>query len=149
MKLSRSASYAIHAVVYITHRTPGPRVSGANAAQELNIPEAFLRRLLVALARERILTGIKGPNGGYRLARPAKKITFLDVIEAVEGPIRGVVGWEERGGKVAGALRAVVESAADQVRKQLAGVTIASLAQVDGRTQRSTRKPGRRGLLRS
>src|SRR5436189_5349622 len=68
---------------------PDRIVIGHRAAKTLGIPEGFLLRILVSLSRARVLWSIKGPNGGYRLARPAKDISLLDVVEAVEGPVRG------------------------------------------------------------
>src|SRR6266446_10822148 len=89
MKLSRTACYAIHAVVFMAAQGPDRIVIGHRAAKTLGIPEGFLLRILVALSRARVLWSIKGPNGGYRLARPAKNITLLEVVEAVEGSLQG------------------------------------------------------------
>jgi DNA-binding IscR family transcriptional regulator len=76
-----------------------------------------------------VLWSIKGPNGGYRLARPSKEITLLDVVEAVEGPLRGGVlvtpGDGARG--LDRRLEGVFEQATDAVRKQLQRVRIADL----------------------
>jgi hypothetical protein len=44
-----------------------------------------MRAMLMVAARAGILVGIKGPNGGHRLARPAEKITLLEIIEAASG----------------------------------------------------------------
>ena len=59
-------------------------------AQARGIPERFLLKVLKPLVSCRVLYSIKGPNGGYRLARSASDITLLDVVEAVDGPIRGL-----------------------------------------------------------
>src|SRR5712692_3761741 len=91
MKLSRTACYAIHAVVFMAAQGPDRIVIGHRAAKTLAIPEGFLLRILVALSRARVLWSVKGPNGGYRLSRPAREITLLDVVEAVEGPMHGSV----------------------------------------------------------
>ena len=58
-------------------------------AQARGIPERFLLKVLKPLVSARVLHSVKGPNGGYRLARPAKDISMLEIIEAVDGPIRG------------------------------------------------------------
>jgi Rrf2 family transcriptional regulator, cysteine metabolism repressor len=129
MKLSRTACYAIHAVTYMASQGPDQIVIGHRAAKVLSIPEGFLLRILVALSRARILWSVKGPNGGYRLGRPAREITLLDVVEAVEGPLRGVVlftpGDEASG--VDRKLEEVFEKATDTVRKQLQKVRISDL----------------------
>ncbi|OAI40999.1 hypothetical protein AYO40_00525 [Planctomycetaceae bacterium SCGC AG-212-D15] len=131
MKLSRTAGYAVHVLVYLGARKSGPLVTGAEAAKDLGIPEGFLLRIMVSLARAKVLTSIKGPHGGYRLGRPAQEITLLDVIESVEGPFRGEIGWSS--GRLDKPLGAIMGSVADQVRKQLSQVTIADLNKVGRR----------------
>jgi len=86
MKLSRTSTYAIQAMVHVAQQD-GSIVIGHKAAAELKVPEGFLLRILVALSRNRLLNSIKGPNGGYHLARPAKDITLLDIMEAADGPV--------------------------------------------------------------
>ena len=49
------------------------------------MPSAYLAKHLQALARAGVLETVKGPRGGYRLARPATEITVLDVVEAIDG----------------------------------------------------------------
>jgi Rrf2 family protein len=129
MKLSRTACYAIHAVVYMAGQGPDQIVIGHRAAKTLGIPEGFLLRILVALSRARVLWSIKGPNGGYRLARPSKDITLLDVVEAVEGPLRGSVLFSPNDGarNLDRRLEGVFEQATTVVRKHLQKVRIADL----------------------
>ena len=52
------------------------------------IPERFLLKILKPLASDGILFSTKGPNGGYRLRKPAKKISVNDVIQSIEGEDR-------------------------------------------------------------
>jgi DNA-binding IscR family transcriptional regulator len=73
-----------------------------------------------------------GPYGGYLLARPAKEITLLEVMEAVEGPFVGSVQWEQGNGTyLDAALRSLMTSVGEAVRDQLAGVSVADLAETD------------------
>src|SRR5436309_14174053 len=119
MKLSRTACYAIHAVVYMATQGPDQIIIGHRAAKVLGIPEGFLLRILVALSRAHVLWSVKGPNGGYRLARPAREISLLDVVEAVEGPMRGTVLYTQ-GDTARGLdrrLEAVFEKPTDLIRK--------------------------------
>ena len=129
MKLSRTACYAIHAVVFMAAQGANQIVIGHRAAKTLGIPEGFLLRILVSLSRAHILWSVKGPNGGYRLARPAREISLLDVIEAVEGPMRGSVLFTEddaaRG--LDRRLENVFEKTTDLIRKNLQRVRIAEL----------------------
>jgi Rrf2 family protein len=49
------------------------------------VPKEYLSKALQALSQARIVASTLGPSGGYRLARPPAAITFLDIVEAVEG----------------------------------------------------------------
>lgn len=128
MKLSRTACYAIHAVVYMATQGPNEIVIGHRAAKVLGIPQGFLLRILVALSRARILWSIKGPNGGYRLARPAKNITLLDVVEAVEGSLQSAYLNFQDDSKVDRRLEEALEKANALIRRHLDKVRISDLA---------------------
>src|SRR3954470_5958709 len=89
MKLTRAASYALHAVAYMAGQKHDRPIASHNIAQARGIPERFLLKVLKPLVSARVLHSIKGPNGGYRLAKAPSDITMLEVLEAVDGPIRG------------------------------------------------------------
>jgi DNA-binding IscR family transcriptional regulator len=76
------------------------------------------------------LKSVKGPNGGYSLARPPKDVTLLEVIEAVDGPVRGVAPPVGQGGAAAldRRLQQMCDEAAVLARERLARVTVAELA---------------------
>ncbi|MGE3806679.1 MAG: Rrf2 family transcriptional regulator [Gemmataceae bacterium] len=128
MKLSRTACYAIHAVVHMAGQ--GDQVViGHKAAKTLGIPEGFLLRILVSLSRARVLWSIKGPNGGYRLARPAREISVLDIVEAVEGPVRGSILFtaNDDAKGVDRKLQSICEEVSDVIRKHLQRVRVSDL----------------------
>src|SRR5438309_6837730 len=90
MKLSRASSYALHAVAFMAGEKDSTRpVASHHIAAARGIPDRFLLKVLKPLVSAGVLLSLKGPNGGYRLARPASEISMLDVLEAVDGPIRG------------------------------------------------------------
>src|SRR5215472_13215628 len=89
MRLTRASSYALHAIVYLAAKKQNEPMPSHLVAQARGIPERFLLKVLKPLVSARVLLSVKGPNGGYRLARPANDITMLDILEAVDGPIRG------------------------------------------------------------
>jgi Rrf2 family protein len=130
MHLSRASSYALHALAILTTRKNGQLMPSHLIAEAAGIPERFLLKVLNPLVRAGILRSVKGPNGGYSLARPAGSITLLEVVEGVDGPIRGQVPPPE--GKADPGLSRRVHAAcqrvADQTRKQLGRVTVADLA---------------------
>jgi len=89
MRLTRASSYALHAVAYMAQQQSDRPVPSHKIARERAIPERFLLKVLKPLVSARVLMSLKGPHGGYNLARPASDITVLEVVEAVDGPIRG------------------------------------------------------------
>jgi Rrf2 family protein len=128
MKLTRASSYALHAIEYMAAHKQQKPVASHHIAEARGIPERFLLKVLKPLVSARVLHSVKGPNGGYRLARPASKITMLEVIEAVDGPIRGQAPLAETSqGGIDPRLQAICNHAADQVRRQLEKVRISDL----------------------
>jgi Rrf2 family transcriptional regulator, iron-sulfur cluster assembly transcription factor len=132
MKLSRAAAYAIHALVYLA-RQGGDRTVAVHAIAgglRAAVPVLFLTKVLGRLARAGLVGSLKGPRGGSWLARPAADITLLEVIEAVDGPIRPVV--DLTGGPEVEPLRQRLEAVYAQVtdlqRRQLGRVTVKDLA---------------------
>jgi Rrf2 family protein len=131
MKLTRASVYALQAMEYLAAtKADGPVTSQAIAADR-KIPERFLLKVLRPLVSGRVLLSVKGPHGGYRLARTASRISLLEIIEAVEGPVRGVAPLALEGGRKGNTfdqhLEAVCEQAATLTRKRLGKVSIADL----------------------
>ncbi len=128
MKLTRASSYALHAVAYMASQKSEKPVASHNIAQARNIPERFLLKVLKPLVSARVLVSIKGPNGGYRLAKPATEISMADIVEAVDGPIRGQAPFSEEGsGPLNKKLEAICQQSAEQVKKHLEKVRVSDL----------------------
>jgi Rrf2 family protein len=130
MKFTRASSYAIHALVFLAAKRKNRPMASQKIAQARDIPERFLLKVLKLLVSARILHSLKGPNGGYRLARAASEITILDVVEAVDGPIccqptAPTVGDLDKH------LNEICSQAAEQIRKQFQKVRISELAGKD------------------
>ena len=87
MQLSRKADYALRAVMHFAGMPKGKLASIGTVAKAQKIPREFLAKILKDLTWAGILVSYQGVTGGYRLSRPAREISFLDVIEAMEGPI--------------------------------------------------------------
>ncbi|HEX5273038.1 MAG TPA: Rrf2 family transcriptional regulator [Gemmataceae bacterium] len=131
MKLTRSSAYALAAMAALARQGGGSLVpSHALAAQAAQVPDRFLLKLLLPLVSAGILRSTRGPGGGYRLARPAAAISVLDVIQAVDGPVRAEVPEVGKGAAAAldRRLVAACEAAAKLARDRLARTSIAELA---------------------
>src|SRR5262245_48260821 len=130
MKLTRASSYALHAVVFMAAQKQDKPIASHHIAQARGIPERFLLKVLKPLVSAQVLLSIKGPNGGCRLARPANEITMLEVLEAVDGPIRGQAPFsrEDSTNQLNRKLDAICNQSAEQIRKQLGKVRVSDLA---------------------
>ena len=83
MMLSRHALLAIAAVVDVAlHARPSP-VAARALAGRLDLPPRHLETLLQSLVRAHILKGVRGPRGGYELARERRRISAADIVRAV------------------------------------------------------------------
>ncbi len=87
MRLSRKSDYALRAVRHISGLPKGNLGSINSIAESETVPREFLAKILKDLTRSGILVSYQGVKGGYALARESKEISFLNVIEAIDGPI--------------------------------------------------------------
>src|SRR5437763_16557454 len=121
MRLTRASSYALHAVVYMAAEKNDRPIASHLVAQARGIPERFLLKVLKPLVSAQVLLSVKGPNGGYRLAKPPNEITMLEILEAVDGPIRGAApsNFTEKDNNLRKRLDEICNQTAEQTRKQL------------------------------
>lgn len=89
MQLTRSADYAVRAMLDIADRTGSEdgRARTHMVAQRQDIPPALLAKLVPLLVRAGLLDSQRGARGGLALARTASEISMLEIVEAIEGPI--------------------------------------------------------------
>jgi len=123
MKTSRATAYGLLAAGYVAqHKEQGIILSQA-VAKKYNIPLEYLLKIMQQLVRANILRSKRGPRGGFSLARPPAKITMLEIIEAVEGPMSASLGLEEHAPrdqfrtKTEQAYRKVVALTTDALKK--------------------------------
>jgi Rrf2 family protein len=129
MQLTRAASYAIYALVHMARQKDNQPIASHLTAREQGIPDRFLLKVLKSLTAQGILRSVKGPNGGYRLAKAPKDITLLEVIEAVDGPIQAQGGFEgSEGNRLGKKLQAAWDQANEEARRQLGKVRLSDLA---------------------
>lgn len=87
MHISKTSDHALRVALYLAQQEPEELVPAKRVAAALGAPANYLAKTMGALARAGLLKGMRGPTGGYRLARPAAEIAVADVIEAVEPPL--------------------------------------------------------------
>ena len=87
MKISRKGLYALEAMTHLAgHYRERPTKIHEVAAAEA-IPEKFLEAILAELKRARLVEGLRGANGGYRLRRPPSEIFLGEIIRMIDGPL--------------------------------------------------------------
>jgi len=134
MKFGVGVDYSLKALLMLAERYPTAQPLQVEAiATAQNIPENYLRRLLIALKRGGLVLSQKGPSGGYILARPPSRITMEDVVELIEGGYVPVECLEEGANSPCPredicAMRDVWRQVRDEVNSILRATTLESLA---------------------
>lgn len=88
LQISRKIEYGLRAMLYLASLPGGEVVPFREIARRMDVPQEFLAKILKRLADARLVSSTRGAKGGYALTRPASETSFLDVIEAVEGPVQ-------------------------------------------------------------
>jgi Rrf2 family iron-sulfur cluster assembly transcriptional regulator len=84
MKLSTKGRYAMVALVDIALQPADALVTLGGISQRQNISLPYLEQLFVKLRRAELVDSVRGPGGGYRLARPPAQIRIVDILTAVD-----------------------------------------------------------------
>lgn len=87
MKLSTKGRYAVTAVVDVAIHQESQAVTLADISARQGVSLSYLEQLFSQLRRAGLVQGMRGPGGGYRLARPANAVSVAEVIVAVDGPV--------------------------------------------------------------
>ncbi len=87
MKISTKAHYGLIAAGYLAEQADEGWIMAETISAKYGIPTLYLLKIMQEMVKANVLRSKRGPGGGYTLARPAKEITLLEIIEAVDGPI--------------------------------------------------------------
>lgn len=88
MRLSTKGRYAVMAMVDLAAHSHGQPISLADVADRQEISLSYLEQLFAKLRRGGLVKSVRGPGGGYLLARSAEDTRIADIIVAVDEPIR-------------------------------------------------------------
>jgi len=83
MRAPRKTLFAIEAVLDIAYNADSGPVQSVEITKRQQIPKRYLEQVLQQLVRAKILTGVRGPRGGYRLARERRRISVGDIVRVV------------------------------------------------------------------
>ncbi len=87
LKLTKKADYGLIALRHLALGPGGEAASAKEIADAYGIPLPLLSKVLQKLARGGLLVSVQGTNGGYKLAREPRRITALEAIRAIDGPV--------------------------------------------------------------
>ena len=135
MKLSLKGDYALRALLVLASRPPTDIVHIQLISDAQNIPKRFLEQILNDLRNAGFVQSRRGIQGGYRLAKPADRITLAEIIRHVEGALAPVNCVSERFYEKCScpdesrcAIRSVMKEVRDAIVGILERLTLADLA---------------------
>ncbi|MGQ9733261.1 MAG: RrF2 family transcriptional regulator [Candidatus Zipacnadales bacterium] len=140
LRMSEATALALHVMMLLARKTKR-RLSCNEMAETLGVSEAHLSKVLQRLGKQGFVASIRGPQGGFWLAREASEISLLDVCETIEGPLQFshclfekpvCKGKQEATPCIMGNLLRIVD---EQVLSYLQGTTLADLATISPSTK--------------
>lgn len=83
MKLSTKARYAITAMMDLALHENSKPVTLADISDYQGISLSYLEQLFAKLRKHKLVSGVRGPGGGYRLAKPSTELTIAEIVSAI------------------------------------------------------------------
>jgi Rrf2 family cysteine metabolism transcriptional repressor len=133
LKLTTRSEYALLALVHLARHDEAGYLSVQSIADAKGIPAKFLEQILLTLKHARYVRSLKGQKGGYRLARPANKISLAEVIRLFDGALAPTESvskyfYESTPVEKERSLLRVFRDIRDMVSEKLEQTTIADVA---------------------
>lgn len=131
MHITAKADHAVRTLLEIAVADQAVAVKAESIAVAQRIAPKVLESVLAELRRAGLVTSRRGPDGGYRLARPAAEISIADIIRAIEGPLASVRGLRPEDVRYEGPaepLQRVWIALRVNIRAVLENVTLADIA---------------------
>ncbi len=88
MQITRASDYAVRVMIHLAGEPPRSTVQQSELSKATGVSGHFLSKVLQQLVRGRLIRSQRGSGGGYSLAAAANTISLLDVVQAMEGPVR-------------------------------------------------------------
>jgi len=130
MRLTSRSEYGLRALIDVACQEGGGPVSARGVAERQQIPQKFLEQLFGSLRKAGLVTAVRGARGGFELSREPAKVTVLEIVEALEGPLHPTPCGANENCDRSGicAASSVWSHAANALRDVLGTTTLASLA---------------------
>jgi Rrf2 family protein len=132
LKLTKKADYGLISLKHIAVHGKDRPASTKEMSEAYGIPVPILSKVLQRLVREGFLVSEQGANGGYRLARDPSRITALEVIRAIDGPVLLTNCFSGRADcEISGScnVREPLRKVHERIQQVLEGITIADLSE--------------------
>jgi Rrf2 family transcriptional regulator, iron-sulfur cluster assembly transcription factor len=142
MSLSQTTGYAILALASLAEKE---NATGAvqKIARRAGVPAPYLAKIIRALAAGGLVTAKRGFHGGITLARPADKITILEISEAIDGPVflnQCLLGLEACSDDRACPTHRFWKKERAQIRRNLRGISLADVVEFNRRKSARRRR---------
>ncbi|MCM2678013.1 Rrf2 family transcriptional regulator [Alkalicoccobacillus plakortidis] len=126
MNYSKGTNYALHTMLYLATQKENLIVGVQELADHQSVSPSYLSKILTKLTKQGLIESHSGAQGGYRLSRDKYTISFLDIIQAVEGNAPLFKGCERN---APGCLiEAVMEESEQKMDEYLLSKTIGHVA---------------------
>jgi Rrf2 family iron-sulfur cluster assembly transcriptional regulator len=144
MQLSTRGRYAVMAMTELAGHDAEQAMTLSAIAERQQISRPYLEQLFASLRREGLVRSVRGPGGGYRLAKPAEELSVADVVSAVDESLRATRCDGDGPGCMKGGARCLTHDlwveTGRQLQDYLAGVSLADvlagrLRPAEGRVQ--------------
>lgn len=129
LRISKKLMFAIETVLDIAYNAGSAPVQSAEITQRQGIPKRYLEQVLQALVRAGVLAGVRGPKGGYRLAKERRRISVAEIVRVVRSLEQGSDPIEEEVGAELGrqVVRPLWAELQDEVMARLEQTSIEDL----------------------
>lgn len=132
MRMSTKAQYAVRAMVNLDMYSDGQPVALKDISRREGISLTYLEQLFVKMRRGKIVKSVRGPGGGYLLARPSQDIHIDEIIDSVEESLVPVSCMDQKHGCQCDdqcVTHNVWQGLGEKIRQFLASITLADLTQ--------------------
>jgi len=134
LNITEAANLALHSLAYLANHQADWPISTANAAKPFQASEAHLNKVFQRLNKAGLVGSVRGPRGGFVLARDPGEITLLEIFEAIDGPMPKETCLLGRhtctfGNCIFGTLLPTIHG---MVSEHFAGTSLADLIEVSG-----------------
>jgi len=140
MQLSTRGRYAVMAMAELAGRAGARATTLAAIAEKQQISKPYLEQLFSRLRRQGLVQSVRGPGGGYRLAKPAGDLTVAEVVAAVDEPLRATRCAGHGAGCMKGGARCLTHDLWEETGRQIQGY-LATVSLDDVLTGRVRRQP--------